>query len=263
MKYAVKLMYDGRRFSGFQVQPDSRTVQGELTERISDFFGCECNITGCSRTDAGVHARGFVAAISPKYESDGCRLTVPGEKLPRALNIVLPDDISVIGGCVVDDDFHPRYDAVWKKYTYIINDTPVIDPFENGLVYNYRSPIDDSSLEMMNVAASYLKGKHDFSSFSSVRSSVENKVRTIYDISVTRDDKSHVRIIVKADGFLYNMVRIITGTLLEVSQGKISPEMIPEIIAEEDRNSAGFTAPAEGLYLTGVGYTKEPDFRIV
>ena len=256
MKLVLKIVYDGSAYHGFQYQPNAKSIQGVLTDAVSAAFGMPCTVTGCSRTDAGVHALGYCAAVEPSDESmrgDGW-CSVPTDKVHRLLNCHLPSDMAVIGACKMHDDFHPRYGAAAKEYIYKIRDGVCPDPFSRGRAYQSKRTITDTQLEEMNRAASYLIGTHDFSTYMAQGSSVKDTVRTIYSASLKRTGASEVTFSIKGNGFLYNMVRIITGTLLEVAAGKIKAEDIPMITDSLDRHRAGFTAPADGLYLNEVEY---------
>ena len=247
MKYFAKIKYLGTNFHGFQVQPEKRTVQGELCTALALAIGHPCKVTGCSRTDAGVHANEFCLTV----ECDGG--TIPADKLPIAVARYLPVDLSLFYAEECKEDFHPRYDVVEKEYLYRIINRPIYDPFEYGRAWFVSRPITDSGIELMQAAACHFVGKYDFSAFMSEGSDVEDTVRSVKSLSVVREgDLIEIRI--SADGFLYNMVRIIVGTLTEVAFGRISPDEIPDVIASCDRARAGMTAPAEGLYLNKVTY---------
>ena len=247
MKYFAKIKYLGTAFHGFQVQPGLRTVQGELNEALNKAFGHPCKVTGCSRTDAGVHANEFCLTV----ECNGG--TIPADKLPIAVARFLPEDLCLFYAEECDDDFHPRYDVKEKEYLYRIINRPIYDPFEFGRAWFLSRPITNEGLERMNKAAECFIGKQDFSAFMSEGSDVEDTVRNVTSLSINRvGDLIEIRI--SADGFLYNMVRIIVGTLTEVAFGRIFPDEIREIIASCDRSRAGMTAPAEGLYLNKVIY---------
>lgn len=247
MKYFAKIRYLGTKFHGFQVQPGLRTVQGELNAALNSAFGIPCKVTGCSRTDAGVHANEFCLTV----ECDGA--TIPPEKLPVAVARFLPEDISLFYAKECDVDFHPRYDVKEKEYLYRILNTRVADPFEHGRSWFLPRTITDLGLSAMQSAAKNFVGKYDFKTFMAEGSDVEDTVRTVHSLSVERNG-DFIEIRISADGFLYNMVRIIVGTLTEVAFGRISPEDIPEIIFSCDRSRAGMTAPADGLYLNRVEY---------
>ncbi len=244
MKYLLTISYNGSRYCGYQKQKNGISIQEKLTDAANAVFGMGAKITGCSRTDRGVHAVGFKATL----ESDNAK--IKPEKLPAALNAHLPDDISVREAAEVDPDFHPRYCVKEKEYRYIICNAPTRDPFMVGRAYFFPKKLDT---DLMNQAAQYLVGKHDFASFMSTGSKIQDTVREIYSVSVLREDNI-VTISVRGNGFLYNMVRIIVGTLIAVSEGKISKDDITKIIESKDRANAGATAPAEGLYLYSVKY---------
>ena len=247
MKYFAKIKYLGTDFHGFQVQPGCRTVQGALNEALAQAIGEECKITGCSRTDAGVHANTFAITVESK------NATIPPEKLPLAVARFLPPDLSLYFAEAADDSFHPRYSVKSKEYLYRIRNTRVADPFDNGRVWLLNPPISDSALEKMVEAASHIVGKKDFSSFMAEGSDVLDTVREVFYLTVTRNG-DYVEIRICADGFLYNMVRIIVGTLTEVAFGRIKPRDIEGIINSKNRTNAGPTAPACGLYLNSVNY---------
>lgn len=247
MKYFAKIKYLGTAFHGFQVQPGLRTVQGELNNALNQAFGLPCKVTGCSRTDAGVHANEFCLTV----ECEGG--TIPADKLPIAVARFLPTDLSLFYAEECDNAFHPRYDVREKEYLYRIINRPIYDPFEFGRAWFLSRPVSDEGLLLMQSAAKHFIGRYDFSTFMSDGSDVEDTVRTVTALSVERNgDLIEIRI--SADGFLYNMVRIIVGTLTEVAFGRISPDDIVDIINSHDRSRAGMTAPADGLYLNKVVY---------
>ena len=247
MKYFAKIKYLGKDFHGFQVQPGLRTVQGELNAALNQAFGLPCKVTGCSRTDAGVHANEFCLTV----ECDGG--TIPADKLPIAVARFLPNDLSLFYAEKCNEAFHPRYDVKEKEYLYRIINRPIYDPFEFGRAWFLSRPISDEGLELMKKAATHFIGKYDFSAFMAEGSDVEDTVRNVTSLSVERNgDLIEIRI--SADGFLYNMVRIIVGTLTEVAFGRISHDLISDIILSCDRSRAGMTAPAEGLFLNKVIY---------
>ncbi|MBR7032445.1 MAG: tRNA pseudouridine(38-40) synthase TruA [Clostridia bacterium] len=261
MKLLIKVRYDGSRFNGSQVQPGLPTVQGELTAAAREIFGFDCDITGCSRTDAGVHALSYCAAVSPRdadAENDWC--PVPIGKVPRAFNSKLPASIAVLGACEVDRSFHPRYDVKSKEYVYLISDSCVRDPFLVSRAWQTGRPLKDENIAAMQRACSGFIGKHDFRSFMASGSEVSDTTREIFSLTVFRGGDGIIRITVSADGFLYNMVRIIAGTLLDVGYGKIGEDDISLIIESRDRSRAGMTAPPEGLYLSEVRYNKTIDW---
>ena len=247
MKYFAKIKYLGTDFHGFQVQPGLRTVQGELCRALSLAFGVECRVTGCSRTDRGVHANEFCLTV----ENDGG--TIPADKLPVAVARFLPDDLSLFYAKECDDSFHPRYDVKEKEYLYRIINSRIYDPFEYGRAWFIARPITDDEIEKMRMAARYFIGKQDFSSFMAEGSDVTDTVRCVTNLSIEKKDNL-IEIKISADGFLYNMVRIIVGTLIEVAFGRMSPDEVKGVIASHDRSMAGMTAPPEGLYLNRVSY---------
>ena len=247
MKYFAKIKYLGTDFHGFQVQPGLRTVQSELSRALSEVFGEIPRVTGCSRTDAGVHANEFCVTI----ESDAA--TVPPDKLPIAVARFLPTDLSLFYAETCDISFHPRYDVVSKEYLYRIINKKIYDPFEYGRAWFLPRNIDEKGINLIRDAAQYIVGKHDFSSFMSEGSDTEDTVREVYYLNVTQTDDL-IEIKICADGFLYNMVRIIVGTLVETAYGRFLPSDIVDIINSRDRKRAGMTAPPEGLYLNKVKY---------
>lgn len=253
MKILLTLSYLGGNFSGYQVQGDKRTVQGELTRASKELFGFDCDITGCSRTDAGVHARSFKATVTRKGETS-LETHILADKIPLAMNAHLSNDISVIDAEWVNDSFHPRYDVKYKEYIYRIYTGRVRDPFEDGRAWDVHYDVfDDNALNRMNEAASHFVGEYDFSAFMASGSKVESTVRDVKYASVEKNGNV-ITFKVAANGFLYNMVRIMTGTLVAVALGKIAPDDIPGIIESKDRARAGMTAPACGLYLNKVVY---------
>ena len=247
MKYFAKVKYIGTAFHGFQVQPGKRTVQGELCSALAQALGAEPKVTGCSRTDAGVHANTFAITV------DCEEATVPPEKLPLAVARFLPPDLALYYAEKADEKFHPRYSVKSKEYLYRIRNTRVSDPFDYGRVWLLNPPISDVALDKMKRAAELIVGKKDFSSFMAEGSDVVDTVREVFYLNVERDG-DYINIRICADGFLYNMVRIIVGTLTEVAYGRISVEAIDGIIKSRDRKKAGMTAPACGLYLNQVNY---------
>jgi tRNA pseudouridine38-40 synthase len=246
MKILIKISYLGTNYCGFQVQKNGVTVQQRLQDAIEAVFGFRCPLCGCGRTDSGVHANMFYCTIDTLDALNA----VPLEHIPGALNHNLPHDISVCEASEVNGSFHPRYDVRRKEYLYLIWNERAPNPFFYDRTYHCPRPLDNVK---MNEAASYLTGRHDFAAFMAAGSTVTDTVREIYRAEVLREG-SFVRLEFEGDGFLYNMVRIITGTLIYISEGKISPDEIPQIIKGKNRNAAGFTAPAQGLYLNKVVY---------
>ena len=237
------LRYNGTSFHGWQIQPNGSTVQQELCNAFKHLSGNDENIIGCSRTDAGVHANMFCCNVRTEC-------TVPAEKIPNALNFYLPPEISVYDCKEVDFDFHARYDSKGKEYVYKIYNGKYRNPFYENRAMFYPFELD---AEMLDKEAKAFIGTHDFSAFCSAGTEVQDKVREIYDCSVSRDGDL-VEIKVSGNGFLYNMVRIIVGTLLDIQRGKIEKGTIQEILESKNRDNAGVTAEACGLYLNKVYY---------
>lgn len=250
MKILLRLKYLGTDFCGWQFQPNGvRTVQKTLTEAAEMLFGEKCNITGCSRTDSGVHALDFAATVELSDSAN----KIPLDKIPTAFSRHLPSDISVTSAKEVETGFHPRYDVVSKEYVYKIYASPVCDPFLFGRVWHYTGKLLPDAAERMKEAAAEIVGKKDFTSFMAAGSKIEDAVRTVHYCDVTRDGDM-ITIRIAADGFLYNMVRIIAGTLVMSGSGKLSSHDIAKIIDKKDRSAAGLTAPPDGLYLNKVIY---------
>jgi len=239
----MTVAYDGTDYSGFQIQPNQVTVQGVIEQALARITGESLQIVGSGRTDAGVHARGQVFHVDTNS-------SIPLEKWAYILNQHLPDDIVIRQVEEVPPTFHARFDVKQKEYRYCIDNRPVPDVFFHRYADHIRHPLD---LEKMRQAARYLLGEHDFTSFCSAKTWVENKVRTIYQLDV-RQEGPFVWVICRGNGFLYNMVRIIVGTLVEVGLHKRDPASIPEVLAARDREQAGKTAPAKGLTMWEVIY---------
>ena len=227
-------------------------MQGALCDAAERVFSAPCDVTGCSRTDSGVHANEFCATVTYRKKS-GIDTTIPIDKIPIAFSSVLPPDISVFGAEWVSEDFHPRYDVLYKEYEYRIYNKPLPDPFLFGRCWHYPREIDGAALEKMKEAAKHFVGKKDFAAYMAAGSDIKDTVRTVFSADVEREGDVIV-FRVSADGFLYNMVRILTGTLISVAQGKLEPEDIPNVPASLDRKKAGATAPPSGLYLNRVVY---------
>lgn len=243
MRVLLRISYLGTNYHGWQVQPNGITVQEELQNALQSVYKTRPDVTGCSRTDAGVHAKEFYC----HYDVD---TPIPESGVIAALNSVLPKDIAVTGCRYVADDFHARYCAKGKNYIYKIYNSRTPDPFTADRSWQIARALD---IESMNKFASGLIGTHDFVAFSSSGRTVESTVRTISECEVTRDGDI-ITVSVSADGFLYNMVRIIVGTLVDVSDGRIAADSAAEVLISRNRNAAGFTAPAHGLYLNKVFY---------
>ena len=252
MKILLRVAFLGKAYCGYQVQPNGVSVQQRLNEAAKDLFGYDCDIVGCSRTDSGVHANEFYVTVAKKGKGD-IETSIPMEKIAQAMSVRLPVDISVLSAKEVNDDFHPRYDVLYKEYVYQIWNGRARNPFLADRSWYCPKPIDDDALLRMQNAAKAFVGKRDFASFMAADSKIKDSVRTVIDASVTREGDLIV-FRVSADGFLYNMVRIFTGTLVDVAYGRISVEDVPKIIEACDRKLAGTTAPPEGLFLNKVVY---------
>ncbi len=252
MKVLLHLSFLGTHYCGYQIQPNGVTVQQKLNEATKALFGYDCDIVGCSRTDSGVHANHFCAAVSKKG-GVGLETTIPPERIPLAIAQFLPEDISVFKAETVSDEFHPRYDVKYKEYVYRIWNRPERNPFLCDRTWHYPKPITKENIERMNQAARRFKGTWDFASYMAADSKIRDTVRTIYDSEVT-EHEGVIEFRVSANGFLYNMVRILTGTLISVAEEKIQPSDIERITASRDRKQAGITVPAQGLFLNKVVY---------
>ena len=239
----LTIEYDGKDFNGWQKQPKKLNIQGEIERAIEEITGEEIDLIGSGRTDAGVHSLGQVANF--KTNSN-----IPIEKIPIALNTKLKRSIRIIKAEEVDERFHSRYNCKKKTYRYIINNSDNGTAIYRNLEYNFSEKLDEKK---MNEAAQKFLGEHDFKGFKASGTSSKSSVRTIYKAKVLREGDK-VIIELTGNGFLYNMVRIIAGTLLEVGLGKIKPEEIEDIINSGDRKKAGKTLPPNGLYLVKVEY---------
>ena len=279
----LTVAFDGTNYSGWQIQPNKETIEGVLNRELSRLLNEEIKVVGASRTDSGVHAEGAVCVFDTESK-------IPGDKFSYAINQTLPEDIRIRNSKEVDITFHPRRVNSRKTYRYRIRHDEFPNPLDARYTYHVYTKLD---IEAMRKACEFIKGKHDFKSFCSVHTDVDTTVRTVYDvhIDVTPDKKllqmsglmksagesgamrsggesaagrirpEIIDIYVTGNGFLYNMVRIIAGTLIEVGQGKIKPEEIPAIIEACDREKAGPTAPAKGLTLIGYKMMREPDVK--
>ncbi len=261
MKLLLKVSYIGTEYSGFQCQKNGRAIQNVLTEAAGRVFGFPCDVTGCSRTDAGVHALGFYCTVSPKGERGDGWCTIPIGKVHRAFAPCLPSDIAIVAAAEVGDDFHPRYASKGKEYVYKIWNGKCDDPFVFGRSYRHRKPISEDGVRRMQKAAEAFVGHYDFTSFMASGSKIIDASRTVLYANVEECRDGMIYFTVAADGFLYNMVRIMAGTLLDCASGKLDPEDIPKIIESKNRANAGFTAPPEGLYLSRVFYDEEINWQ--
>ncbi len=240
----LTLCYDGRRFHGWQIQQNAYSVQEALQTALSQIIGDGFDVKGCSRTDSGVHANMYCVSLKTAHP-------IPCVRLKAALNRWLPLSVAVTDCVEVGADFHARYSCKSKEYIYKIWNSEVRSPFLEGYALHYRYPLDAA---LLNEAAQAYVGRHDFTSFCTLDNREQGDMtREVKLFSVTRDGDM-VTMRVEADGFLYNMVRIMVGTLLRIAQGKIPPDGIPAILEKKDRKYAGPTAKACGLYLNRVYY---------
>lgn len=240
----LTISYDGKHFHGWQIQQNAYTVQEALQTALEKIIGADFDVKGCSRTDSGVHANRYCVSLKTAHP-------IPCERLKAALNRWLPFAVAVLDCREVGMDFHARYSCKSKEYIYKIWNNPVRSPFLDGYALHYRYPLD---ADLLNTAAQAFVGCHDFTSFCTPDNRETGDLhRTVTHFSVTRDGDM-VIMRVEADGFLYNMVRIMTGTLLRIAQGKIPPDGIPAILEKRDRQYAGPTAQACGLYLNKIHY---------
>lgn len=241
------ICFDGSSFHGWQIQNNLRTVQGELKKAFFELTGEDVVINGCSRTDSGVHAKEYYFNV--KTES-----TIPAESFPAALSTKLTPEILVASAKEVPLDFNAQFNCESKEYEYVFLNSKNLSPFMYKKVCHYK--FRELDVELLNEACQHFVGEHDFSAFCASGATVTTKVRTIYSASVHREGEN-VIFRVRGNGFLYNMVRIMAGTLLYVAEGKISSDDIPVIIESKDRTKAGITAIPDGLYLNKVFYGSE------
>jgi len=241
IKFTIE--YDGTNYHGWQSQINAVAVQDVITDAIKKLTGEDCNLIGAGRTDVGVHALGQVANFVTESR-------IPAERFSYALNSILPEDIVIKKSEEANPDFHSRYSAKGKKYRYLIYNSIHPSALLRNRVYHVSFNLDFDSMQK---ASDFFLGMHDFSAFKASGSSVKTSERTITGVHLAKSEDI-ITFEIEGDGFLYNMVRIIAGTLVEVGAGKIQPEAIPEIIKSRDRNKAGKTAPAHGLYLIEVYY---------
>ena len=241
----IKLIvaYDGTDYCGWQIQPNGITVEEVLNRALFRLTGEEIRVIGASRTDAGVHARGNIAVLDTAS-------TIPAERFAYAVNPLLPEDIVVVKSEEVPQDWHPRYQNSVKTYEYRILNREMPDPLKRKYTWHVSFPLD---IDKMREAAEHLKGQHDFRSFCSVHTAVKTTVRTIYTLDIVKSgDEIIIRI--SGNGFLYNMVRIIAGTLAEVGRGFRTPEDVRDLLTAKEREQAGATAPPQGLTLIRIEY---------
>ena len=243
MRVLLKISFVGTAYHGWQVQPNGITVQETMQNALESLYNLRPNLSGCSRTDAGVHANEFYCHFDIETQ-------IPTNGIVHSLNRFLPNDIAVLSAEYVDDNFHSRYSAKGKNYIYKIYNSDTINPFNHDRMLHINRELN---IDLMNEFCKRIVGEYDFIGFSSSGRTVTDTVRKITDCGVTRNG-DEITLSVTANGFLYNMVRIITGTAISVSDGKIDPYKTEEILLSKDRNLAGFTAPAHGLYLNKVIY---------
>lgn len=239
----LTIAYDGTNYCGWQVQPNGITVEEVVNKALKKLTGEDIQVIGASRTDSGVHALGNVAVFDT-------HTTIPPERISYALNQRLPEDIVIVKSEEVAEDFHPRYCDCSKTYEYHILNTRI--PIPTKRLTNYFVSYD-LDVEKMRKAAGYLIGEHDFVSFCNVRTDAEDTVRTVTELEILKDGEE-ITIRISGNGFLYNMVRIIVGTLIRVGRGFYEPEKVKEILEAKDRKAAGVTAPPHGLILAEIRY---------
>ncbi len=242
MKTVLQLSFNGSAYTGWQVQPNTVSVQKTVQNAIEEALGHAVKLTGCSRTDSGVHANAYICHLD-------CLAHIPNDRLPLAVSRLLPDDISVDKAWTADDSFHSRYSAVGKEYMYVLWNNRLKNVFYTDKAVRWPIPID---VERLNEIGSQFEGTHEFSAFMASHSKIKDTTRTVKYFRAERDG-DFVRIYTAADGFLYNMVRIMVGTVLQSMTGRIK-EPISDIILSGDRGRAGCTMPAKGLYLNKVFY---------
>lgn len=249
----LTVSYDGTAYHGFQRQPEFHgpTIQGTLETVWKKLAGEEVTLNTAGRTDRGVHATGQVV----NFLTEAC---IPDEKLPKAINSLLPRDIRILGAQTVSEEFHARYSARWKRYDYKIDNRPIADVFTR--LYSLHEPIP-LRVEKMQRAAHLLEGAHNFKAFSSAGGVTKTFVRNLYVCRI-QEEGGILKITCIGNGFLYNMVRIIAGTLINVGKGWLQPEEMPDILQSMDRKRAGITARARGLTLSYVHYGDKSPFDI-
>lgn len=247
---ALLLQYKGSAYHGWQCQQNAVTVQEVLEKAVAKVCGLSGPLYGCGRTDAGVHALYYVCNFFSETK-------IPDDKIAFALNHVLPDDICILGACTVAESFHARFGVVKKQYRYKILNTAHGDVFQKDLAWHYKYKLD---VERMRRAGALILGEHDFRAFCASGAQVKDFVRTVYSVDITQQD-GVVLIDVCGNGFLYNMVRILAGTLAYVGAGRTEPEEVGTILASHDRRLAGITAPPHGLYMARVSYEDEIDWK--
>ena len=239
----LTLAYDGTEFHGWQIQPALRTVQGEIQAALQKLFNHDVNVTGSGRTDAGVHAHGQVANVETIR-------TMDTDAVLRGANALLPSEVRILSVEEVSADFHARRSARSKTYEYHVWRDAIVSPFHCRYVYAFRYPLDQNA---MDAGTSRFLGTHDFTSFCAAATEIEDRTRTIFDACWERSEKTWV-FRIRGNGFLQYMVRTITGTLVQIGQGRLKPEQIPAIFEARDRRLAGPSLPPHGLHLIQVDY---------
>lgn len=242
----LTLSYDGSRFHGWQMQENAETVQGFIAQACQRILGHKVTLYGCSRTDASVHANIFCCNFRTEKE-------ISTEKIKVGINALIPDEIAVLSAKQISDDFNARFDCKGKEYVYKVWNSRVRNPFLKNKALHHPILLDE---KLLDKEAKAFIGYHDFSAFCASGTEVKDKRRTVYDFSVKREGDM-VIFTVSGDGFLYNMVRIMVGTLLDLNSGKIEKGSIPDIILSKDRVRAGVTAKPDGLYLNRVFYDEQ------
>jgi len=239
----LTIAYDGTEFHGWQVQPQLRTIQGELQAALGKLFNHDVNITGSGRTDAGVHAHGQVANVETIR-------TMDTDAVLRGANALLPGEIRILSVEEVSLEFHARHSALSKTYEYHLWRDPIVSPFHCRYMYAFRYPLDEDAIDR---GTREFLGKHDFTSFCATATEVQDRIRTIFDAGWERSEKIWI-FRIRGDGFLQYMVRTIAGTLLQIGQGRLPPDEIPGIFEARDRRLAGPSLPPHGLHLIQVEY---------
>ena len=251
MNIALSLSYVGTAYHGWQIQRNGASVQETITHAVNKLLHCDTYLSGVGRTDAGVHARRYLA----NFKAD---CSIPLNRLPFALGAQLPEDIAVHGAVQVPDDFDARFQCTKKEYAYYIYPSKMRDPFLTDRAYRYSYPLNP---QRMQEGAQYFVGRHDFNAVRSVGTPVKSTVRTIFWCEVEQNPDGLICIRVCGDGFLYNMVRAISGTLLYVGSGKLAPADVAEILRSCDRENAGPTLPACGLFMNRLWYEDTPELN--
>lgn len=239
----LTIAYDGTNYCGWQIQPNGITIEEVVNKALRKLTGENITVIGASRTDSGVHAMGNVAVFDTET-------TIPSDRIAMAINRILPEDIVVVKSEEVALDFHPRYCDCEKTYEYHIVNTRTLIPTKRLTNYFVSYELD---IDKMREGAAYLLGEHDFASFCNIKTDVENTVRTVKELEILKNNEE-ITIRISGNGFLYNMVRIIVGTLIRVGRGFYQPEQVKEILEAKNRKAAGVTAPPHGLMLMEIRY---------